>query len=242
LAEMLDEYLKRIEGRLRSYREYKRYADRWKAALPGRTLRQVLPGDIERHVAARIQKVAPATVNRDLQFLKHVFNVAIADGKADTNPVRAVKLFKENNQRVRFLGEDEEALLRKNIGEDEWPMVAVALLTGLRQAEQFNLRWEHVDFHTGILTVPRSKHGEARRVPMNDTVRDILRNRPSRLKGAYVFPSTTGETPLDARNYMNRVFMPALKDAKVTAFTWHCLRHTFASRLVMKGVDLRTVQ
>jgi hypothetical protein len=95
---------------------------------------------------------------------------------------------------------------------------------------------------TGIITVPRSKHGEARRVPMNDTVRDILRSRPSRLKSAYVFPSGTGETPLDARNYMNRIFNKALKRAKVENFTWHCLRHTFASRLVMKRVDLRTVQ
>jgi integrase len=186
--------------------------------------------------------VAPATVNRDLQFLKHVFYVAMKDGLCEVNPVGKVKLFRENNQRVRFLTEDEERALRDAIGEAEWPMVAVAIHTGLRQAEQFKLRWEHVDFLTGIITVPRSKHGETRRVPMNDTVRDILGSRPSRLKVAYVFPSATGETPLDARNYMNRVFNKALKRARVENFTWHCLRHTFASRLVMKGVDLRTVQ
>jgi integrase len=46
--------------------------------------------------------------------------------------------------------------------------------TGLRQAEQFNLKWENVDFTTGIITVRRSKHGENRHVPMNRTVRDIL--------------------------------------------------------------------
>src|SRR5262245_23140912 len=76
---------------------------------------------------------------------------------------------------VRFLTDDEETALRDAIGEEEWPMAAVAIHTGLRQAEQFKLRWEHVDFATGLLTVPRSKHGETRRVPMNDTVRDILR-------------------------------------------------------------------
>src|SRR5262249_42943574 len=92
------------------------------------------------------------------------------------------------------------------------------------------------------LTVPRSKSGEARRVPMNDTVRDVLRALPSRLKSPWVFPSATGETKLDARNYMNRVFDPALEDAGITDFRWHDLRHTFASRLVMAGVDLRTVQ
>ena len=62
------------------------------------------------------------------------------------------------------------------------------------------------------------------------------------LKGAFVFPSATEETPIDAQNFVNRVFLPALKAAKIEGFTWHCLRHTFASRLVMAGVDIRTVQ
>jgi len=122
------------------------------------------------------------------------------------------------------------------------PLVAVALHTGLRRSEEFHLRWEYVDFATGVLTVPRSKHGEVRRVPMNETVRDILASLPSRLRSPFVFPSATGETALDSQNFVNRVFVKALKAAGIADFTWHCLRHTFASRLVMKGVDLRTVQ
>lgn len=242
LDDVLADYLKRVEGKLRSYVEYVRYAAKWKAAFPGRTLRQIVPGDIERYMAQRVKEVAPASVNRELQFLKHVFFVAMKDGLTESNPVREVGLFKENNQRVRFLDDDEETRLRAALGNEQWPVVAVALHTGLRQGEQFGLRWEHVDFGTGILTVPRSKHGEARRVPMNDTTRDILRARPSRLKSPYVFSSSTGETPLDARNYMNRVFLPALRAAGIEGFRWHDLRHTFASRLVMAGVDLRTVQ
>jgi hypothetical protein len=69
--------------------------------------------------------------------LKHLFNVAIADGKADVNPVKAVKLFKENNQRVRFLANDVETALRNAIGEEEWPIVAVAIHTGLRHGGGF---------------------------------------------------------------------------------------------------------
>ena len=242
LKDMIDDYLKRAKGTLQSYRDCARHAERWKSIFRGKTLAQIVPGDVERYVAKRIAEVAPASVNRELAFLKHLFNVAIADGKADTNPVRSVKLFKENNKRVRFLSEEEETELRKAIGEIEWPIVAVAVHTGLRQAEQFKLRWENVDFATGIITVPRSKHGEARRLPMNDTAREILRTRPSRLKSAYVFASETGETPIDARNYMRRTFLPALKVAKIEGLRWHDLRHTFASRLVMAGVDLRTVQ
>ncbi len=110
------------------------------------------------------------------------------------------------------------------------------------QSEQLKLKWENVGFTAGTITVPKSKHGKARHVPMNDTVRALLRDLPSRLKSAYAFPSATGETPLDGRNLMNRVFLPALSDAKIKGLRWHDLRHTFASRLVMAGVDLRTVQ
>jgi len=254
LADMIDDYLKRNENKLQWFDHYERYGDLWKDAFPGKTLREIVPGDIERYIAKRraarpaskrrekSKPLAPATINRELAFLRRVFNVAIEDGKADTNPVRPKMFTKENNQRVRFLSDEEEAALRKAIGETEWPLVAVAIHTGLRRAEQFNLRWENVDFSTGIITVPRSKHGETRRVPMNDTVREILRARPSRLKSDYVFPSGTGDTPIDAQNYVNRTFLPAVKAAKIEAFTWHCMRHTFASRLVMKGVDIRTVQ
>jgi len=86
---------------------------------------------------------------------------------------------------------------------------------------RFHLRWESVDFITGIITVPRSKSGETRRVPMNDTVRELLRSLPSRLNSPWVFPSDTGETALDAQNFVNRVFRPALAGAGIENFHWH---------------------
>ncbi len=177
-----------------------------------------------------------------MSFLRRVFNVAIEDGLLDANPVKPKLFAKENNARVRYLTEDDEKRLRERLGEDEWPKVAIAIHTGLRRGEQFGLRWEHVDFTTGVITVPRSKSGEARRIPMNDTVRELLRTLPSRLKSEWVFPSGTGETALDAKNFVSRVFLPALVEAEIENFHWHDLRHSFASRLVMRGVDLRTVQ
>jgi integrase len=77
---------------------------------------------------------------------------------------------------------------------------------------------------------------------MNDAVGAILRALPSRFRGSYVFPSRTGDTPLNGRNLCNRVFNPALKRAGIENFRWHDLRHTFASRLAMQGEDLLTIK
>jgi site-specific recombinase XerD len=95
-------------------------------------------------------QVRPASVDREVAFLKRVFNVAIDDSLADANPVRKVKLLRENNARVRYLTDDEQARLRAEMDEAQWAVVAIALNTGLRRAEQFSLTWEHVDFNTNL--------------------------------------------------------------------------------------------
>lgn len=153
-----------------------------------------------------------------------------------------MKPFKENRQRVRFLDEDEEAKLKSVFASRHWPQVEIALHTGMRRGEMFNLRWADVDFPNQTITVSQSKSGEMRHIPMNDLVLDVLRRLPSRLKSEWVFPSATGTTPMDGNNFTKRIFNPGVKKAGIENSRWHDLRHTFASRLVMKGNDLRTVQ
>ena len=92
-------------------------------------------------------------------FLKRLFNLALRDGKAERNPVREVKFFKEDNERVRWLTDEEEARLRAVLGEREWPKVSFALNTGFRQANQFGLPWSDVNFETGAVTARGSKSG-----------------------------------------------------------------------------------
>jgi site-specific recombinase XerD len=102
-----------------------------------------------------------------------------------------------------------------------------------RLAEQYGMEWSNVDFEAGVITVPLSKHGEKRYVHMNSRVKAILAAAKARSLGTgRVFSCQ------NARHW----FEPSVVDAGISGFLWHDLRHTFVSRLVMSGADLRTVQ
>ena len=149
----------------------------------------------------------------------------------------------QQHESASWTGE-EESLLREAIGEEEWPMIAVAINTGLRQGEQFRLRWEHVDFANGVLTVPRSKHGETRRI--SDELRrcgKILRSLPEPPKEPVrLSERNRRDTNQYRRTTSTGYSCPRCEKPASQGFRWHDLRHTFASRLVMAGVDFRTVQ
>lgn len=207
-----------------------------------KALSEISLQDVERFKGRVAQEVSVATVNRHLALLSGVFNKALAWKKTKDNPVSGVKKFKENNERVRYLTEEEEIRLKAVFPEEHWSKVEIATNTGLRRGEQINLKWTEVNFYARTITIRDSKNGEKGYVKMNDRVLEILRNPPSRLKCEWVFPSKNGDTPINANNFINRVFNPALRGAKVSDFRWHDLRHTFGSRLAMASVDLRTIQ
>ena len=236
------EYLEGERLRLRAFAEYQRHGRVWIDRFGHRALRRILPLDVQAWATRRRAGVEPATVNRELSFLRRVFSVALTNGLVERNPVKAVKFFHEPSGRVRFLTDDEEPRLREQLGSSQWQIVEFAFNTGLRQSEQFGLRWEHVNLANRVLTIPRSKHGGARHVPLNDTAAAILRALPSRFHSRWVFPSRAGKTPLNATNFRQRVFNPAVRKAEIENFRWHDLRHTFASRLAMKGVDLNSIR
>ncbi len=226
----------------RSYVTDVYYMRRLTKSFGEKALSEITVQDVERLKGRLAQEIAVATVNRHLALLSGVFNKAFAWKKTKANPVREVKKFKENNERTRYLTEEEEPLLKAEFPEEHWSKVEIAYNTGMRRGEQFNLRWSDVDFHSHTIAIRIPKSGEKEHVKMNDRVTEILRSLPSRLKSEWVFPSETGNTPLNANNFINRVLEPALKEARISDFRWHDLRHTFGSRLIMAGVDLRTVQ
>jgi site-specific recombinase XerD len=208
-------------------------------ALPAEA---VTPARLEETFRAlRERGLCGSTVNRYRALLSSIFSFAALTGLVPSNPVTRVKGFRENENRIRFLNGEEEAAIRKRIREkcpDREPELDLALYTGMRRGEQFTLKWEDVDFERGILTV-RGKTGR-RFVVMNAGARAALENMRGRapLAGIFVCPETLRESQRDWRRWLET----AAADAGVRNFHWHDLRHTFASRLVMASVDIRTVQ
>jgi site-specific recombinase XerC len=120
--------------------------------------------------------------------------------------------------------------------------VAFAIETGLRRSEQFGLRWEHISFESQTLTIPMSKSGKTRHVPLSSEALRIIRTMDT-LDSPYVFAGIRKPLqPMDSRAFLRRAYEPAMLKAKIRNASWHTLRHTTASRLVMAGVPLVTVK
>jgi len=261
LAEVLEEYLETFMGR--SERDERRYKKTWLDLLPGVRLNAITPALLE-SMRGKLSEGgrSPQTVNRYMQFLRRVLSKAVRDGKLTNNPVSRIKMFREPAGRLRFLSPEEERELCKAVGSEFAPWVRLAILTGMRQAEQFTLRWEHIDFDRGLITLPATKAGGVQYVKLNGEAKLILREldttaakaqavaeaeaiagkrKTSPIRSLWVFPSENPETHVDPRNFYRRVYLPKVKETGLDGVTWHTLRHTFASRLAMSGATEGTI-
>ena len=121
------------------------------------------------------------------------------------------------------------------------PMVLISMHTGLRRGELFSLSWEEVDLERATITIvgAYSKNGKTRHIPLNSRSLEALQQwHRHPIKQGLVFPNKEGQ-PMDN---VRKSWVGVLKEAHINHFRWHDLRHHFASRLVMAGVDLNTTR
>jgi integrase len=190
----------------------------------------------------------PASRNRYQAAWSLIFRVAIQNKKLRENPVRGLRHKREDNQRVRPLREDEESRLREAILQrfpEYVPIFDLALHSGMLMSEMFRSEVGDLDPRTGTFTVRQTKgrNSDSRRhVPASEILRaayDALRvgKEPGDLL-------CTKMEPRGGTHEMNRIsywFNPCLEAAGIEDFTWHDLRHTFASRLVGGGMPIPAV-
>lgn len=210
-----------------------------KRHFSGKCLHEITPHLVEKFKSDRIAEVAPATVNRQLACLKSLFNKAIAWNKfTGTNPVKSVKLFKENNQRLRFLERDEIAKLLSVCNKTLRTIVIVALNTGMRRGEVLGLKWRDLDVKRGVIYLHNTKNGERRELPINEQVKTALIRVRKHPQSEYIFYKQDGSPIGDIK----KSFLTAIRKSGIKDFRFHDLRHSFASHLVMSGADLNTVR
>lgn len=209
-----------------------------------RTLAEISPKLIVEYKTRRYAAgVKPATINRELTCLRKAFSLAKREWEwCRDNPVSRVSIEKGVNKRDRWLTEEEETRLLTVCPSWLQELVVFALHTGMRLGEILALTWKGVDPFRSTVTVFRSKNGERRTIPLNQTVMALLKEKAKvrHLSTALVFPSRTG-TLIDA-NHLRRAFRAAMVKAGLQDFHFHDLRHTFATRLVQSGIDLYKVQ
>ncbi len=234
LADIYLDYIK-VNGTARTY-EVEKYKNKTlKQFFEGYTIQEITPEMIERFKTELSAKVSQQTVNRYLTTLRAMFNKAIQWGYLKDSPMNKVEFFREPPGRLRFLNPEEIQKLIDSSPEHLRPIIIVALNTGLRKSEILSLRWDQIDFVHNVITVIGKKTGERRIIPMNKTVKTTLMKLPR--TSEYIFPGPKGK-PIQS---IKKSFKTACKKAGIENFRFHDLRHTFASYLVMAGVDLRTV-
>lgn len=226
-------------------------------AFGAKLLSAITPEEVEKYKAARLneegrrgvgngkvrktgKKLKPATVNRELACLKAVFNYFI---KLDTilkNPVSRVKLLAENNEQMRVLSFEEEQLYLAACSQPHQGIAVLMIETGMRPDELYRLKRESVNLIAGYIANPYGKTKAARRkIPLTQRAARVLKERLNEVKGEYLFPSEDDDQkPMTKANHAH---YGALNRSKVRRFRLYDLRHTFASRAAMSGVDLVTL-
>ena len=208
-----------------------------------RGLRQFDTMMVEQFQTERLRKNKPATVNRLLATLKHMFTKAVDWEMVEEDvlkKIRRVKLDPENNRRLRFLSQEESHELINACSPHLRPVVVTALNTGMRKEEILSLRWDdNIDMRHGFISLLNTKNNERRDLPMNAAVKEALGQIVRRVDVPWVFYE-----PKKGGRYgdMKRSFYSACRKAGIKDFRFHDLRHTFASQLVMAGVDITTVR
>jgi len=181
----------------------------------------------------------PASVNRELAILSGIFTMAVDYEEIARNPCRKVESLPENNQRTRHLSFDEEDRLFSALAGDRGhlkPMVTVAIYSGPRRGELLKLRWSNVDFDLKVINFTETKTNKDRSLPMEPVVaQTLLELRDQADDAEYVFTNPDTRTRYTD---IKKSFSAACREAGVTNFTFHDLRHTFGTRLADAGVDV----
>lgn len=232
--EFIDDYAKVNK---RSWKRDITSLNNLKPFFRGLNLSEITPALIEKYKAKRLKDgAAETTINRELTCLKTIYNKANEWGRTDNNPAARIKNFKENNKIQIILNPVEIEKLIDKAPEHLKPIIIIAVNTGMRRGEILSLKWKNINFRKGYIEIEDSKSGESRKVPMNSTVYETLKELDKSHSFVFYNPKTKKNIV-----EIKRSFNTAREKAGLKKVRFHDLRHTAATRMCELGVPLKIV-
>jgi len=232
-----DEYLEYAKANKRSWSREEIILNHLKSHFSEKLLSKINAKDIENYKQERLEKVKPPTINRELAQLKFMYNLAKKWKYVDENPVKDVKFFQERQLATRTLSEKEARELIDKASGNLKPLIIIGLNTGMRRGELFNLRWNDIDFNMHFIYIKETKTGVTRKIPMSPLVEKTLRGVDRKFEFIFQSPKTRKKLK-DIRTS----WRSACERAGIQDLRFHDLRHTAATWMVAKGIDLVTVK
>jgi len=221
----------------------KHYLAKLKKVIGDRNIRSISSDDLDEWKMDLAAKVSPTTVNIERRALHAVFNVAKRWGYIESNPFASVTKLKVQEKRL-FMTEEEISTLfaeinndvaqsknrrRRRIHELFRLYVDFLLNTGLRRNEALSLQPQDIDFTHGVIYINKTKNKEMRIIPLNRRAKEILQEL-----GGNIFGELNNAL-------VTQKFLKLTNRLEMFDFKLHSLRHTFACRLIARGVDIYTV-
>lgn len=182
-----------------------------------------------------------SSVNKKVLLFKAMIVWATENGMVErdiSDKLKKVKALKDDSKRIRFLTVEENKILVDACGPHYKPVIIIALATGMRKSNVLRLRWDEVDLEHGYIFLTDTKNGERIDVPIAPMLKKLIEDLPHHDDCPYIFPNPKTKKPYTS---WDKEFTKAKKNAGLTDFHFHDLRHTYASHLVMSGVDLTTL-
>ena|SRR3990167_9278376 len=241
LEELEGDYVGHVKNikKLRSWKQRERHLKMLKTFFSGKKLSQVMPKDVEDFKVSLLKTHKPASINRVLATLRHIFNLARRWKKFyGENPVSVSGLLTEDNQRDRVLTFEEEERLLACSAEHLKPIIITALNTGMRISEILSLTWNNIDFDNNvfIITAANNKSKKIKRIPVNSILSAMLRESKfkNQKKSDYVFLGD-GDKPVKD---IKTAYLNACRRADIKGLHFYDLRHTAGTRMNESGVGI----
>lgn len=260
VGDVIEEVLAESLATLRDKRSDRRFAKEWKRELGLRTLDEVTSEDIKRWRRRRQAgepgraPLKPATINRYTMFLSKVFTHACENGYTANHPVRAsrrssggLQRLEEDNAQDQILLPEQQKALAQVMRPSDFRIVCLAVETGMRAGNLFELRREWIDTGRRAIRIP-SGHFKGKReqlVRLSSFAIRLLESIMEEHDDEWLFPSDHGKNRsghLAETAWYRRRWLPALKAAGIPKMRFHACRATCATRMLEAGASIEEVR